>query len=214
MERLERHQKIKEPTVAKGLKENYDIFLPNPGVSEEEPGERKFSEGYREEIMEAIETSFFRSRSEGSALKRPLNNGDSWMKGGNGFDLESSESSESSDGKEEPEEVPDFAEEGEATVSETRTQEDKADTIMEIIRNLEEDFPEGVPMDSVRYSASEVGIDEDFVNEFVRKQKEEGALLQPFRGKSPNGGEVDEKQGRMGSGRSTGEAPQKICPRR
>jgi len=63
------------------------------------------------------------------------------------------------------------------------TQEDKADTIMEIIRNLEEDFPEGVPMDSVRYSASEVGIDEDFVNEFVRKQKEEGALYSPSEGK-------------------------------
>jgi len=54
---------------------------------------------------------------------------------------------------------------------------------MEIIRNLEEDFPKGVPMDSVRYSASEAGIDEDFVNEFVKKQKEEGSLYSPSEGK-------------------------------
>jgi len=63
-----------------------------------------------------------------------------------------------------------------------RSQEDKASVFMEIVRSLEEEYPEGVPIESVKAEAEAEGIDADFVDEFMERGKREGRLYSPSEG--------------------------------
>jgi len=63
-----------------------------------------------------------------------------------------------------------------------RSQEDKAKVVMKIIRNLEEDHPEGIPVENIKAEAKAEGIGTDFVDEFIKKGKREGRFYVPSKG--------------------------------
>jgi len=62
------------------------------------------------------------------------------------------------------------------------TQEDKAGALMTIIRNLEDEYPEGVPIENIKAEAEGEGIGADFVDEFIKRKKREGKLYRPSEG--------------------------------
>jgi len=63
-----------------------------------------------------------------------------------------------------------------------RSQEDKANVMMKIIRNLEDEYPEGVPIENVKAEAEGEGIGADFVDEFIKRGRREGKLYHSSEG--------------------------------
>lgn len=64
-----------------------------------------------------------------------------------------------------------------------RTQHDKLQRVMDIIDELEESFEEeGAPVKMVKEEARAEGIDSDFVDEIIRREKRNGRLYSPSEG--------------------------------
>jgi len=63
-----------------------------------------------------------------------------------------------------------------------RSQKDRAGAVMKIIRNLEDEYPEGVPVENVKADAEAEGIRADFVDEFLTRKKKSGELYAPSEG--------------------------------
>ncbi len=61
----------------------------------------------------------------------------------------------------------------------SRTQREKFRKVMDIIDEVEEDYGEGAPIDVVKEEARAEGIDRDFVDEMIKKEKKNGRLYSP-----------------------------------
>lgn len=61
----------------------------------------------------------------------------------------------------------------------SRTQREKFRKVMDIIDELEEEYGEGAPIEAVKEEARAEGIDRDFVDEMIRREKSKGRLYSP-----------------------------------
>ncbi len=61
----------------------------------------------------------------------------------------------------------------------SRTQHEKLQRIMEIIDDLEKDYEDGAPIKLVKQEARSEGIDQEFVEEMIRREKRNGRLYSP-----------------------------------
>ncbi len=61
----------------------------------------------------------------------------------------------------------------------SRSQREKFRKIMEIIEELEEDYGEGAPIGAVKEEARAEGIDREFVEEMIEREKKKGRLYSP-----------------------------------
>jgi replicative DNA helicase Mcm len=68
------------------------------------------------------------------------------------------------------------------TVGTTKTRRDRARSIREIIKELEKDYGEEVPLDEVLDLAEEEGMERDKVEEIIEAMKRDGILYSPGSG--------------------------------
>lgn len=61
----------------------------------------------------------------------------------------------------------------------SHSQRDKFRAIMDIIDELEEDYGEGAPIEQVKKEARAEGIESDFVDEMIQREKKNGRLFSP-----------------------------------